>query len=53
MPKEYTLIGGNGTVVSPLEAIEDGTYTAGDSRAFNPVVVRTGGGRLQHPRWPD
>ena len=44
MPKEYTLIGGNGTVVSPLEATEDGTYTAGDSRAFNPVVVRTGGG---------
>ena len=44
MPKEYTLIGGNGTVVSPLEVTEDGDYIAGDSRAFNPVKVRTGGG---------
>lgn len=44
MPQDYTLIGGNGTVVSPLEATEDGTYKAGDSRAFNPVIVRTGGG---------
>lgn len=44
MPKEYTLIGGNGTVVSPLEVTEDGDYVAGDSRAFNPVKVRTGGG---------
>lgn len=43
MPKEYTLIGGNGTVVSPLEVTEDGDYVAGDSRAFNPVKVRTGG----------
>lgn len=44
MSKEYTLIGGNGTVVSPLEVTEDGDYVAGDSRAFNPVKVRTGGG---------
>ena len=44
MPKEYTLIGGNGTVVTPLEVTEDGDYVAGDSRAFNPVKVRTGGG---------
>lgn len=44
MPKEYTLIGGNGTQISPLEVTEDGTYKAGDSRAFNPVIVRTGGG---------
>lgn len=44
MAKEYTLIGGNGTVVSPLEVTEDGDYVAGDSRAFNPVKVRTGGG---------
>lgn len=44
MPKEYTLIGGNGTVVSPLEVTEDGDYFAGDSRAFNPVKVRAGGG---------
>lgn len=44
MPKEYTLIGGNGTVVSPLEVTEDGDYVAGDSRAFNPVKVRIGGG---------
>lgn len=43
MAKEYTLIGGNGTVVSPLEVTEDGDYVAGDSRAFNPVKVRTGG----------
>lgn len=42
MAKEYTLIGGNGTVVSPLEVTEDGDYVAGDSRAFNPVKVRTG-----------
>ena len=39
MPKEYTLIGGNGTRVSPLEVNESGTYEAGDSRAFNPVKV--------------
>lgn len=39
MPKEYTLIGGNGTVVSPLTVTENGTYIAGDSKAFNPVVV--------------
>lgn len=44
MAKEYTLIGGNGTKVSPLEVTEDGTYEAGDSRAFNPVKVNTGGG---------
>lgn len=44
MAKEYTLIGGNGTVVSPLEVTEDGDYVAGDSRAFNPVKVRTGSG---------
>ena len=44
MAQEYTLIGGNGTIVSPLEVTENGTYTAGDSRAFNPVVVNTGGG---------
>ena len=44
MPQDYTLIGGNGTVVSPLEVTEDGTYKAGDSRAYNPVIVRTGGG---------
>lgn len=43
MSKEYTLIGGNGTVVSPLEVTEDGDYVAGDSRAFNPVKVRASG----------
>lgn len=43
MPKEYTLVGGTGTDVSPLEVTENGTYKAGDSRAFNPVIVRTGG----------
>ena len=43
MAKEYTLIGGNGTVVSPLEVTEDGDYFAGDSRAFNPVKVRASG----------
>lgn len=39
MAKEYTLIGGNGTHVSPLSVTENGTYIAGDSKAFNPVVV--------------
>ena len=39
MPKEYTLIGGNGTHVSPLSVTENDTYTAGDSKAFNPVIV--------------
>lgn len=43
MPKEYTLIGGNGTVVSPLTVTENGTYTAGDSKAFNPVIVNVEG----------
>lgn len=40
----YTLIGGNGVRVKPLEVSEDGTYKAGDSEAFNPVVVKSGGG---------
>ena len=44
MPKEYTLIGGNGTRVSPLEVTESGTYEAGDSRAFNPVKVNVPSG---------
>lgn len=44
MPKEYTLIGGNGTRVSPLEVNESGTYEAGDSRAFNPVKVNVPSG---------
>ena len=44
MGKEYKLTGGNGTTIEELEVTEDGTYTAGDSRAFNPVIVRTGGG---------
>ena len=44
MAKEYTLIGGNGTVVSPLMVTENGTYTAGDSKAFNPVIVNVEGG---------
>lgn len=44
MAKEYTLIGGNGTVVSPLEVTESGTYEAGDSRAFNPVKVNVPSG---------
>ena len=39
MPKEYTLIGGNGTKVSPLTVTKNGTYIAGDSKAYNPVVV--------------
>ena len=44
MAKEYTLIGGNGTRVSPLEVTESGTYEAGDSRAFNPVKVNVPSG---------
>lgn len=44
MPKEYTLIGGNGTRVSPLEVTQSGTYEAGDSRAFNPVKVNVPSG---------
>ena len=44
MPKEYTLIGGNGTRVSLLEVTESGTYEAGDSRAFNPVKVNVPSG---------
>ena len=51
MPKEYTLIGGNGTRVSPLEVNESGTYEAGDSRAFNPVKVNVPSG--SHSVRPD
>lgn len=40
----YTLIGGNGVRVKPLEVQEDGTYKAGDSEAFNPVIVKASGG---------
>ena len=39
MPNEYTLIGGNGTVVSELTVTANGTYKAGDSKAYNPVIV--------------
>ena len=40
---EYTLVGGTGVKIVPLEVSEAGTYTAGESEAYNPVTV-TGGG---------
>ena len=40
---EYTLVGGTGVKIVPLEVSEAGTYTAGESEAHNPVTV-TGGG---------
>lgn len=43
MNKNYTLVGGNGVNVSLLTVTEDGTYVAGDSAAYNPVIVATGG----------
>jgi hypothetical protein len=44
MEEGYVLQGGNGVRITPLEATEDGTYTAKEGQAFNPVTVKAGGG---------